>query len=89
MHVSFGIELDQCQEFLHRIGVPTLVMGERLWYEESALELVIAELSKPGGPGLGMKGPVGVSVCLDERTGGRVIETKKNWKFRGSTIDGN
>lgn len=89
MHASFGIELDQCQEFLHRIGVPTLVMGGRLWYEESALELVFSELSKVGGPGLGMKGPVGASVCPDQRSGGCVIEAKKNWKFRGSTIEPN
>lgn len=86
MTASFGIKPDQCQEFLHRIGVPTMVMGDRLWYEESALEMVFAELSKVGGPGLGMKGPVGVSVCTDDRNGGYVIERKKNWKFRGSEI---
>ena len=77
---TFGIPLEDCKDFLHSIGVPTLSLGDRSWYEESTFERVLTELSKPGGLGLGMEGTVGVEIIENPGSDLITLKPKPNWK---------
>ena len=56
LHKKFDIPMEECQIWLHRLGVPVLEIGPAIYFSMNTLEEVLTERCALGGRGMKFRG---------------------------------